>query len=103
MYYLYPVCHSIQIISLTYHSYVLNVLPYGPMLCFPLGIAGIILCMHPVNERRRYIVTSSLIDWSHKQNNPWYGKGGCFLCARDMEAIIDFTKFIVANTDFKII
>ena len=26
---------------------------------------GIIFCMHPVNERRCYIVTSSLIGWAH--------------------------------------
>ena len=31
---------------------------------------GIILYMHPTNERRRYIVTSSLIGWVHTQNNP---------------------------------
>ena len=31
---------------------------------------GIILCMHPANERRRYIVTSSLIGWVHTQNDP---------------------------------
>ena len=27
--------------------------------------AGIILCRRPANERRRYIVTSSLIGWAH--------------------------------------
>ena len=26
---------------------------------------GIILCMSPANERRRYIVTSPLIGWAH--------------------------------------
>ena len=31
----------------------------------------IILCMCPANERRRYIVTSSLIRWAHSQNYPW--------------------------------
>ena len=31
--------------------------------------AGIILWMHPANERRRYIVTPSLIGWAHKQND----------------------------------
>ena len=38
--------------------------------------AGIILCMPPANERRRYIVTSPLIGWAHTQNNPcsWYVK-----------------------------
>ena len=32
---------------------------------------GIILCMHPANERRRYNVTSSLTGWVHAQNDPW--------------------------------
>ena len=31
---------------------------------------GFILCMHPSNERRRYIVTLSLIGWAHTQNDP---------------------------------
>ena len=35
---------------------------------------GIILRMHPANERRRYIVMSSLIGWVHMQNNPWLSK-----------------------------
>ena len=34
---------------------------------------GNILCMHPANERLRYIVTSSLIGWAHTLNDPcWY-------------------------------
>ena len=33
--------------------------------------AGIILCMRPANERRRYKVTSSLIGWAHAQNDAW--------------------------------
>ena len=33
-------------------------------------LSGIILCMHPANERRRYNVTSPLIGWLHTQNNP---------------------------------
>ena len=36
-------------------------------------LAGIILCMHPANERWRYIVTSSLIGWARRQNNPCCG------------------------------
>ena len=31
---------------------------------------GIILCVRPANERRRYIVTPSLIGWAHTQNDP---------------------------------
>ena len=32
---------------------------------------GIILWMHPANERQCYIVTMSLIGWTHTQNGPW--------------------------------
>ena len=34
--------------------------------------AGIILWMHTANERRLYNVTSSLIDWAHSKNDPWW-------------------------------
>ena len=37
---------------------------------FQYTSAGIILCMCPANERRRYIVTSSPIGWAHTQNDP---------------------------------
>ena len=33
--------------------------------------AGVILCMHPANERRCWIVTSSLIGGTHTQKDPW--------------------------------
>ena len=33
--------------------------------------AGIILCMRPANEIRRNCVTPSLIGWAHTQNDPW--------------------------------
>ena len=33
-------------------------------------MGGTILCMHPANERWRYIVTPSLIGWAHTQNGP---------------------------------
>ena len=36
-----------------------------------LQYAGNMLCMHPANERRRYIVTSPLIGWVHAQNDLW--------------------------------
>ena len=38
--------------------------------------SGIILNMCPVNERRRYIVTSSLIGWAHTQNEAFSLSGG---------------------------
>ena len=36
----------------------------------PGSTSGIILCVCPVKERQRYNVTSSLIGWVHKQNDP---------------------------------
>ena len=32
-------------------------------------LAGIILCLHPANERQHYKVTPSLICWAHSQND----------------------------------
>ena len=32
---------------------------------------GIILCVHPANERWRYSVAPSLIGWAHTQNDPY--------------------------------
>ena len=34
--------------------------------------SGVIVRTHPANERRRYIVTPSLIGWADTQNDPWY-------------------------------
>ena len=39
-------------------------------ICY-MGCAGIIFGMRPANERRRCIVTSSLIGWTPTQNDPW--------------------------------
>ena len=50
----------------------------------------VIMCMRPANERRRYIVTSSLIGWVHTQNDPCHTYGGSAL-----EALIwKFTRGI---------
>ena len=32
---------------------------------------GLVLGLHPTNERRRYFVTTSLIDWAQTSNQPW--------------------------------
>ena len=42
-----------------------------PMTKILTKYAGIILCMRPANERRRYKVTSSLIGWVHTKNDLW--------------------------------
>ena len=34
-------------------------------------VPRIIFCVRPTNERRRYIVTSSLNGWAHTQNDHW--------------------------------
>ena len=34
-------------------------------LCSLRDVSGIILCIHPTNERQRYIVTSAGIGWAH--------------------------------------
>ena len=46
------------------------------LVVFSIGIhpAGIILCMHPANERWCYNVMSSLIGWAHPQIDPWSNK-----------------------------
>ena len=41
------------------------------VILFRPQCTGITLCMRPANGRRRYNVTSSLIGWTHTQNNPW--------------------------------
>ena len=41
-----------------------------PFKCHSGPDAGIILWMRQPNERLRYIVTSSLIGWTHTQNDP---------------------------------
>ena len=51
-------------------------------------MAGINLCMCPANERRRYIVTSSLIGWAHTQNDPWTIQYKMVLNAGQMKRII---------------
>ena len=43
----------------------------APTMAGSSSSTGIILCMRPVNERRRYNITSSLIGWAHSQNGPW--------------------------------
>ena len=47
----------------------------------------IILCMGSDNERRRDIVTSSLIGWDHIQNDPGFLLDVCDLIARIPQGI----------------
>ena len=47
--------------------------PYGITMNQDIGTrsVGILLCMRPANERRRYIVTSPPIGWAHTRNDTW--------------------------------
>ena len=46
--------------------------PRCAMILYSYGRkSGIILGMGSANERHCYIVTVSLIDWAHTQNDPW--------------------------------
>ena len=48
---------------------------YQSILCKSGGDTNhaveVILSTGPANERRRFIVTSSLVGWAHTQNDPW--------------------------------
>ena len=41
-------------------------------LSFCLPYSGLILVLHPANERGRYCVTMSLVGWAQAWNQPWY-------------------------------
>ena len=43
-----------------------------PLMLLLHLFAWVILCMGSANGRRRYIVTSSLIGWTHTRNDPWF-------------------------------
>ena len=66
-----------------FHCEAMNKLPFDSRIIL-LGLItspcprypGIILCMCQANERRRYIVTSSIIGWAHTQNDPWIPGSG---------------------------
>ena len=49
----------------------LSTLQHSPSLMANSKNTAIVLCMRPSNERRRYVVTSSLIGWEHTQNSLW--------------------------------
>ena len=52
---------------------------------------GIILWMHPANEKQRYIVTSPLIGWPHTQNDP------CVCTTISMENTYDFINLHICR------
>ena len=60
--------------TITNRNRVMLVPPLKLWIMHPMvitGNTGIIPCTCPANERRRYIVMSSLIGWEHTKNYPW--------------------------------
>ena len=61
---------------------------------------GIILGVGSGNERRRYIVPSSLTDWTHAQNDPivWgeIRRRSCFHCARYLRCRVGLGRCCLA-------
>ena len=51
------------------HASDINLIPGEAMKIWRAEV-GIIFLMRPANEKRRYILTSSLIGWAHTQNYP---------------------------------
>ena len=68
-----------------------------------LNKSGIILCIRPANESRRYIVTSSPIGWAHTQNDPckWWSSYIHHICVTRLG--IDELSSDVAVGCFRII
>ena len=64
----YTVCHYVNYMTIYY------VMPFVwfTMCCsISCTTTGLILCLCPTNERRRYKVTPSLIDWAQTYYQPW--------------------------------
>ena len=76
-----------------------------------LSSSGIILCMCPANERRRYNVTSSLIGWVHVQNDPCFLEEGfllpvpsyCFKMIKNSECILMFCFDFCKNSPWQVL
>ena len=65
---------TVQLMEYTYGLSCIVCLRLSILFCVYMDScdrAGIILCMCPANERRRYNVTPSLNGWAHTQNDPW--------------------------------
>ena len=52
---------------------------YSPAWIYHSAVVSILI-MRPANERRRYYVTSSLIDWAHTQIDPSQSKPALLTC-----------------------
>ena len=93
--------HSVQCASTMWWSEY-HMEPEGWSACLesphPSQSAGIILCMHPTNGRRRYIVTSSLIGWTHSQKDPWVRAAGTGRSdGSDSRCIMPVLTFVIQN------
>ena len=65
---------------------------------FTLKDGGIILCIHPANEKLFYNVMSYLIGWTHTQNDPWGWAVGSILWCKNWLPCNSIILYIEAET-----
>ena len=70
-------------------------------------VAGVILCMHPANKRRRYYVMSSVIGWAHTQNDPC-GIGAvdvlpCYVMGNNADYVLCNSQSIVVLAEWPVL
>ena len=63
-------------------------------------VTGIILYMRPANERRRYIVTSSLIGWAHTRNDSCSSHFVVFSCSLVLIIFIKIHQSCFTGTEW---
>ena len=64
---------------------------YASTFAYPHTNTGLILGLHPANERRRYFVTTSLIGWAQTKNQPW-NSTSLVQFQSDPDAVLHFYK-----------
>ena len=84
---MYVLCIQIKLCHVNYISV------FFVFTCFSIDVpeAGIILCMRPAKEKRRYILTWSLIGWAHTQNDLW-----------SLSDVTDITSTLLNSYDYLI-
>ena len=68
--------------------------PLGTLCYWPEPPSEIILCMHPANERQRYIVTLFLIDWPHTEYDPCTILISMGECKRDVTPLLMHWSYV---------
>ena len=64
--------HQWGFVSITWAQFHSNFSRYVSLILVAKSFPGLLLGLHPANERRRYKVTPSLIGWARALNQPWF-------------------------------